>query len=202
MAVAYTKRPQELAKKLKDKALKSIGKNQTPEIVPVPVDTRVIVLLDIDGVLNPMGIAADREEDFTKVDAGWVSWMLALEWHGKMVRQIHEQAKIVYVSSWEDDSNVASEFFELPEFEYVHFPRNKEDMTGKTWKIPTIEKYAEKHDNPIVWIDDEVVDDAFEWAKNRPNTLIIKTDPDIGYTEEDHKKVMEFISQHGKKKKK
>jgi hypothetical protein len=52
------------------------------------------------------------------------------------------------------------------------------------WKLDPIDAYAGAH-RPLAWIDD-VLDDACEaWAAARPGpTLLIKTDPAVGLTED------------------
>lgn len=58
------------------------------------------------------------------------------------------------------------------------------------WKMPWIEKFAEESARPFAFIDDEISEQAKEWATERTSsgipTLMVKTDGTIGWA--DHHK--------------
>lgn len=70
----------------------------------------------------------------------------------------------------------------LGQLPYIEFTQAK-PYAGGTWKLPDIKDYVK--DRPFAWIDDDIREDAFDWAKARPvPTLLIKTDHEKGFTQD------------------
>lgn len=55
----------------------------------------------------------------------------------------------------------------------IEFDRDSEDTT---WKLPDVRRFV--GDRPVAWIDDDLWEDAFEWAEERSSaTLLIRVAP-------------------------
>ena len=66
----------------------------------------------------------------------------------------------------------------LPELPVVRFSGER---TGDTWKLEAVRSAV--GDRPLVWIDDELFLDAYEWARGRDApTLLIRPSSSVGMT--------------------
>jgi hypothetical protein len=63
------------------------------------------------------------------------------------------------------------------------------DWEAETWKLPGIQRWADGTDRPIAWLDDDLGDDAREWAEGRSEsvapTLLVPTDPFRGLSDDE-----------------
>lgn len=139
-----------------------------------------LLLLDVDGVLNPYGAPACppgyTEHDFYPGDEEPVRLCAA---HGPWLRDLATRFEIVWATAWETNANrLLSPFFGLPELPVIQFPRAK---FAPFAKLPAIMAYA--GDRPLVWIDDIHPSEAHIWAAGRSApTLLITVDPVGGLT--------------------
>jgi hypothetical protein len=68
------------------------------------------------------------------------------------------------------------------------------DLTGPTWKLPSVAAYV-GDDRPCVWIDDDLGEDAERWAKQRAGpTLLARTQAHVGLTEELTEECLRFAA--------
>ena len=59
-----------------------------------------------------------------------------------------------------------------------------EGAAAQTWKLPDVQGFV--GDRPLAWVDDDLGPDAFAWAEQRETpTLLIRTEPSVGLTEQD-----------------
>lgn len=155
-----------------------------------------IILVNIDGVLNPYLSHSLPEQGFIHVTIGWASWNLNPRTHGKWLEDLRSQHRIVWCSSWEEESNKVSEIFCLPDFEYIKFlPQSQESKEGQMWKLSDIIKFVGANDDMLIWIDNEFEPNAYEWAKYRglDKTVLIECDPAIGWTHEDYIRIKNLV---------
>ena len=112
-----------------------------------------LLLLDIDGVLNPLSNNPPPGYQTYWIDG----YSVALsERHGRWFRELHDLFDIVWASTWEHSANESvGPLLGLPQLGVVEFG---EDRVGDTWKLQAVVAYAE--DRPLVWIDDMLYDDA------------------------------------------
>jgi hypothetical protein len=55
---------------------------------------------------------------------------------------------------------------------------------GETWKLGDVALFV--GNRPLAWVDDDLFGDAFAWADKRAApTLLIRTSPSVGLTEQD-----------------
>jgi hypothetical protein len=151
-----------------------------------------LLLLDIDGVLNPW--AADScppgyvEHRFR---IGWRRTRLA--WlrpeHGPALRDLAERtgAELVWATSWAHDANtMVGAALGLPPLPVIEFAGPHAD-TGRDWKYRAVARFA--YGRPLAWLDDDfdLRPDAKAsfFAKRDLPTLLTPIDPAVGVTEAD-----------------
>lgn len=150
------------------------------------------ILVDIDGVLNPF-LGLDLEsKGFTYQNlTPYAGWHLSVV-HGQWLKELSKKHEVVWASAWQAEAKELEEYWGLPDGQFIEF---KTIHYGETMKLPDIIKYAEKQPDSewVVWIDDELGEDAHEWAASRPNTLLVECDPSVGWTEEQYQLIVETI---------
>jgi hypothetical protein len=141
---------------------------------------RPLLLLDIDGVLNPYAAAACpegfREQIlFPGEDPVWIG-----DAHAAWLKELSEAFEIVWASGWGEDAHLLADILSLPRLPLVRFPPVPFDPEEK---LPAIVAYVEHR--PAAWVDDALPRAAYEWAASRGSpTLLIGIDPAIGLRRE------------------
>jgi hypothetical protein len=154
------------------------------------------IIYDIDGVFNPFMATDLLERGFTRYVKGWVQWDLDTLDHARWVRELEDYADIVWGSSWEDESNALAGWFHLKNLSYPHIPMTTAGSMSTTWKLPAISAWIEQNvsdSQKVVWVEDELFEDAFVWAKNHPNVLIVQTNPAVGLTAGQVESIKSFL---------
>jgi hypothetical protein len=154
-------------------------------------------LWDIDGVFNPFMATDLIERGFVHFDQDWISWDLDLLNHGAWMRDLETKGKFVWASSWGDDSNALIKWFHLDSLHYPYIPLQMNDNHEGTWKLASVKDWVENQipaDEKVVWVDDEVENDAVLWVDSRPNTLLVRTDPAVGLTEQQYQRILDFLA--------
>ena len=140
----------------------------------------VAVLLDVDGVLNP--VVVNGQLTLTRDRAA-------------LVRELHEHVHLVWASTWSRDHTIRlAEHIGLPAaVPAIAFPVHPATTPADGWcveKLSPVERWCRRGHpgvdpapHGIVWIDDDLGDDAQEWAKSQPRpVLILRPDPLTGLT--------------------
>jgi HAD domain in Swiss Army Knife RNA repair proteins len=151
-----------------------------------------IVFVDIDGVLNPFTHPDLEGQGYFPVDAVWSTWWLHMD-HGEWLNLMAEKARLVWATSWEHDALRINTLFDLPDMDVIDFSLKAGQSAG-TWKLADIQKYIGKSREKVVILEDELEEDAFSWAKERGNTLLIQCDPSVGLTLTQVSDVLNFLS--------
>lgn len=163
------------------------------------MDARPLLLLDVDGPLNPYAAKPTRRpEGYITLrlrPAGWERAKNPLRvWlnpeHGPMLLKFAEEhgAELVWATTWMADANTmigpAIGLPPLPYIDYIDHPG-----TVRGWKYPATLEYAANR--PLVWVDDDfgALDrirdrDAFMEARRTAGlpTKLHHVDPRIGLT--------------------
>jgi hypothetical protein len=144
----------------------------------VPADLPLL-LLDVDGVLNPFA-AASCPQGFTEHEFFLHEGPVRLNpVHGRWLRGLAEHYEIVWATGWEEDANLLlAPLLGLPRFPVILFPPKPFDPREK---VPPVAAFV--RDRPAAWVDDALTPPAHAWAEGRPSpTLLIAADPAVGLT--------------------
>jgi len=152
---------------------------------------RPLLLLDVDGVLMPLGSSVPRGYERHVAES---YNLVASSQHGVWLHELSEGFEIVWATTWEDSANdTFGILFELPRFDFVeltNLPRHG------TRKLNAVKAFV--GNRPAAWIDDELYDDAAEWAAERPEpTLLVRPAPYVGLTEEHVASLQRFLKASG-----
>ena len=159
-----------------------------------------LLLLDVDGVLAPfqgdaLSMSRVGGEGFRRVDLEaqvglretflWVS-----DANNERLKRLGDSFEIVWATGWAHSANrVIGPLHALKELPVIEL-----DWTfdTPTWKLPSIEAYVPE-DRPCAWVDDDLADDAEQWASSRTApTLLVKCEPHIGLTDQLTERCLEW----------
>lgn len=183
-----------------------------------------ILLWDIDGVIAPFGgdhalklgtatTLAEQEQLTHELHiTEWDHLYIKKDLKYKM-RRLQEHFDFVWGTGWGgyNANLMVAPLLELPPLPAVEFDghipgvvkmthegpvwMDKSSPTPDYWKMPWIEKWAKEHGRPFLFIDDEMTDEAIEWAKLRNETiptLFVRTDPNIGWIDDHEAQLVEW----------
>lgn len=153
-----------------------------------------LILLDIDGVLNPKLVRAGDDVDPQLSDA-----KLAL------VRRLATKGRIAWASTWQGDmvAKLEAQLHLEEEPLRVTITPRPEDGQQPTPKLRSVARWLDRMEaagdadwDAVVWIDDVLGPDVHEWAHifGKP-VLLEKPDPATGLTEAHVVAVQVFINE-------
>lgn len=154
------------------------------------------ILWDVDGVLNPFESTDLHERGFVRFNKEYISWALDIVHHAEWLRYLEFHASFVWASSWGSETNALCGWFGLKNIRYPHIPLSTSVEHQGSWKLPSIQKWVTENvseSDSVVWVDDELYDDAAVWAASLPNVLLIPTDPAAGLTYDEFLCINDFI---------
>jgi hypothetical protein len=136
-----------------------------------------LLLLDVDGVLNPIG--GGPPPGYTRDDSNGfrVTWSAR---HRMWLRELAKYYEMVWATTWEHKANEAfAPLLGLPQLDVIEFTSKRQ---GETWKLTDVKDFV--GDRPCSWIDDDLYNDAHAWADNRGiPTLLIRPMSSVGLTQ-------------------
>lgn len=159
--------------------------------------SRPLLLLDVDGPLNPF--RATKPEGYTahKLPTAGSSFQVWLNHgHGAMLLDFAGQHgfELVWCTTWEHDANkYVGPHIGLPVLPVIEF-----GFTATDWKFGAVLRYADRR--PLAWLDDdfELFDpeqQAFLEERGDTPTLLHLVSPEIGLTANDLTTVAEWSAQ-------
>ena len=140
---------------------------------------RPLLLVDVDGVLQPVGRSVPPGyKRFTDED----SEVVLRPEHGVWLGHLGSTFELVWATTWGGTANrfIGSHLGlpHLPHIELSNLPRSG------TRKLAAVEQYV--GERAVAWIDDELYEDALAWAAGRKYpTLLRRTAPGVGLTAAD-----------------
>jgi HAD domain in Swiss Army Knife RNA repair proteins len=154
---------------------------------------RPVLLLDIDGVLNPFA-AATCPPGYTEHDLfpGEDPVRLCQE-HGQWIAELAGLFDVVWASAWGRHANLlVGPVLHVPALPYVDFPPVP---FAPAEKVPAVVRHV--RDRQAVWIDDVVTPEARLWAAGRGTpTLLIEVDPAGGLTRDTVDRALGWAVRH------
>jgi HAD domain in Swiss Army Knife RNA repair proteins len=149
--------------------------------------TRPLLLLDVDGVLNPLGVR--DAPGFVPYHLGGVGVLLSPD-HGRWLTSLADVFDLTWATSWERDADLIAERIGLPRgLPVVTFTDQYEWMV----KLPDVVRYV--GDRACAWVDDQLGPDVRTWADTRQApTLLVETDSRVGLTLEHVERMRRFAT--------
>lgn len=154
-----------------------------------------LLLLDVDGPLNPFAAKATRRPDgyetHRPTPAGWskpIRVWLNPE-HGPMLLRITNVVDLTWATTWTDQANVAiGPMIGLPRLPVIQVKQPSWGDRGKhIWKLDAVKEYV--GNRSFAWFDDDFTKADLEWAAKRTAdgfpTLFVPIDPAIGIVQGD-----------------
>ncbi len=137
----------------------------------------VLILLDVDGVLNPRVVNQRLKLDPPRAE---------------LIRQLAELGSIVWATTWSPTHtfHLTKDLGLSAETEGIAFPRKLHadpSAPAPTAKLYWVDRWLARQDpepEAVIWIDDILRQDAVDWAsaQTRP-TLLVQPDRNKGLTE-------------------
>jgi hypothetical protein len=142
-------------------------------------DPRPMLLVDVDGVLNPWA-AATCPEGYLEFEFFPGERVLLSPGHGDLLTSLAAQYELVWATAWEHNANrLIAPVLSLPELRVIEFPLGGRDLFFR--KLPAVMDAV--GDRPCAWIDDQHLPDHYDWASSRGvPTLLVDIDPADGFT--------------------
>jgi hypothetical protein len=157
------------------------------------IPVKPLLLLDVDGVLCPIG-AGPGEPMCTLVVDEWP--IVFSEKLPSRLSDLSKRFQLVWATSWEHAANTSlAPVLGLPELPLVSFAGSSARQ-GRTWKLAAVKRFV--RDRPMAWVDDELGLDAHRWADRRSEpTLLIEVNPAWGLAEAHVRLLVEFADRVG-----
>jgi hypothetical protein len=135
-----------------------------------------LLLLDVDGVLCPIGPGPGDKMRTLVVDEFAVIFSEQLP--GRL-SALSEKFVLLWATSWEHAANEhLAPVLGLPELPVISFA-GLSARPGRTWKLSAVKRFIGEH--PIAWVDDDLGHDAHAWAQKRTQpTLLLDINPAWG----------------------
>jgi hypothetical protein len=148
-------------------------------LTPDHADPRPLLLVDVDGVLNPW-LAPRCPDGYREYSFFPGQRVLLSAAHGDLLRTLASSFELVWATAWEHKANrLICPVIALPELPVIEFPITGPDYLFR--KLPAV--IDSVGDRPCAWIDDEHLPDHYAWARARGvPTLLVDIDPAEGLT--------------------
>jgi len=154
----------------------------------------LLLLLDIDGTLCPLGPGPDVAMRQLSIGSRSVSFRADLP---EVLAELAARYELAWATAWQDNANLLlAPALGMPALPVVRFTDPPADLLGlghtrRSWKLPGVQRFA--GDRPLAWIDDELHGDAYAWAATRRiPTKLLSTDPSRGIVDREIRALLAF----------
>lgn len=155
-----------------------------------------VVIFDIDGVFVPFYARYNPRIGFSWQENGRKGDFLKPEMQRPWIEELSAIANLVWGSARED-ANCTLELLQIDqEWERIELEYRDLETTPITWKLESIQAWVADNvpdDELLVWVDDELQQDAFDWAAERGNMLAIAPLKDEGLTQPQYETIIAFL---------
>ncbi len=141
-----------------------------------------ILAVDIDGVISIFGFDEPPDRSLARFEmVDGVMHCISLP-AGERLRRLADHYELLWASGWEDKANYYLPLaLGLPELPHLSFDGAARFGTAH-WKLGPLDAYC--HGRALAWIDDNLDESCYEWARKRPEpTLLVPTEPERGLDE-------------------
>jgi hypothetical protein len=155
---------------------------------------RPLLLVDVDGVISLFGFDPAQPPNGRWQMVDGIAHLLSAA-AGEQLRRLSDAYELAWCSGWEEKAN---EYLPLAlglagPLPHLSFAGTRPQVAGH-WKLETIDRFAGP-DRPVAWIDDAHDHRCRSWARDRRGqTLLISTDPAIGLTDGQVRRLLEWAS--------
>lgn len=158
-------------------------------------DTSPAILLDIDGVISPMGGVEGLKRKSRQVQ--FSNFAVTDRVERFFSRLSHDNVDVIWASTWEEESLVLGQELGIRDSGYLELGGMHEQ--GTWFKENAVKNFISKNGHrKIVWLDDEIPDDLIKWAKeNHSSILVERVEPMAGVETNLMKKILSFLEEKG-----
>lgn len=138
-----------------------------------------LLLLDVDGVLNPYAAPACPPGYTEHALFAGEEPVRVCAAHGQWLQELAARFELVWATAWGDNANrLLAPLLGLASLPVVGFPPPPFSPQDK---LTAIRRFAQNR--PLVWIDDQLAHEAHAWAARRSTpALLISIEPAEGLT--------------------
>ena len=155
-------------------------------------DALPVILLDLDGVLNPFA-ALTCPDGFRErvLFEGEEPVRFCLR-HGDWIRELAAVGDVWWATGWGADANAI--YLPLLGLEPLPFVQLPPVPFEPELKVPAIDAMA--GDRPVVWIDDNHTAAGRRWSADRAApTLLVPIDPATGWTRAEVDRILHWVEE-------
>ena len=157
----------------------------------------VRLLLDVDGVLNPVGARCPdwQEWNVTKCRGLPITHSLEL---GRAIAEL--DVEVIWLSTWRDEANKwIGPLFGWPGHSVILV--DDEDMLSwrSWWKLDAAKKLYAEEPRPFIWADDDLgtMAEAYEWCRDADGLPIVPRS-EVGLTPAQLIEMREYVTKRSR----
>lgn len=152
-----------------------------------------IMLLDVDGVLNVVGLRIKPIEVTVCVRGEKLPMPFRpARYAREFMHWAWDMFDVHWMTCWESAANALAVWAGLPARPVV---RTRRDHQGTTdWKAHAARRLFTQFYTPLVWVEDGISDEAREWIAECPSRLFLYADPRVGVTPAHRKQIEEWLA--------
>ena len=155
---------------------------------------RPFLLLDIDGVISPLG-QVDLEKSLV-FNNGWATFRVPHHFIF-FLKALEDRVDFICSSTWEDDAAPLFQAMGIDVKSYIYF----ESYSGYQWhKTAGLKAFiAENEGRDFIILDDEFDEEFLAWASSTPNVHALQIDGDLGLSRKNCLAIANILKTYGSK---